>query len=913
MVTNRPDSFDNESAGAEEMLLAEGLRRLNSGDSTGWRHFVHQHPEHATELEQRARRLQEHGFYTEMTVASRIGPYSIGRKMGQGGMGIVYRATREGETQEVALKIMRGDYLASPEARQRLRREVDAPKELTHPGIVRVLDADLESPTPWLAMELVEAPSLAQLIAQARQSGVAEAGKHFSANLGEQPTGPEAWWRGVLAAHVHALGALQQAHDRGLLHRDLKPSNLLVPPDGLAVLIDFGLARGEDTTTITRSGVTLGSLAYMAPELLQHRGRATPASDIYSLGVTLFHALALQLPFAGDGAEVMRAAILTGVWPRLSSLSPYLPAALDTVLACAMAPEPDRRYRSAAAFAADLQATLDRQPVHARPPGALLTARRWLRRHPTKSLAVTCSALFAVAVPTAIIWAKDAELRRVQIMSDLHLLGELTQHATRLWPERPDVVAAPEGMEAWLGRVDDVLSRRDSHREELVRTRRLGRQLPASERDGRSQETRSIVAQLEHIANNQRQALVQKPGSYEDWLAELEEHALPLRRRLEEVEGWEFADHENERRHRYLAELSLGLDRLEALRAQVLQRRQRARALHQRSIVDGAAAWREVSAELADRTRNPAYRGLDLEPQFGLLPLGKDPRSGLYEFAHLASGEPATRTPDGKLRIDEGTGIVLVLLPGGVTRIGGDVDAGGLQPDPLVASANSPSIEIALDPFFLAKFEMTQAQWVRQRGHNNCLYKPGHVPKPDCRTVTPQHPVDFVAFHESRRILMQLDLELPTNAQWEYAARGGTTTSLWTGGDAASLDGRENLLDVDGNKELMPVTTHFQPRDGWPFHAPVGSFQPNPFGFHDMLGNALEWCIDTPRPYSIPLRSGDGRGESLDHGGIRGGCFYVPASGYSVTARAGAYENANAGGVRAMRRVRAEGVTPAKQ
>jgi serine/threonine protein kinase/formylglycine-generating enzyme required for sulfatase activity len=894
---------DDEATRVVDQMLAEGLQKLDAGDSTGWRQFVSQHPQHASELEQRALSLQRHGFYTDQLLTRRLGPYSLGSKIGQGGMGIVYRAVRDGETREVALKVMRGDFLASSEARVRLQREVDGPSALAHPGIVRVVDADLESPIPWLAMELIDAPSLAQLIGKAREHGMANAGQHFQSPAGALADGPTRWWRGILAAHVHALEALQVAHDHGLLHRDLKPSNLLVPRDAKTVLIDFGLARNEDTTTITRSGATVGSLAYMAPELLSHRGRATPASDLYSLGVTLFQALALQLPFPGEGAEALRAAILTGERARLSDLSPSVPAALDTVLACAMAPEPHLRYADAAAFARDLQAILDVRPVQARPAGTWLTTRRWARRHPTKAMAAAAATLFAMAVPAAMLWAKDAELRRVQILSDLHLVAELEQHAARLWPERIETVTAAEGMDVWLRRADEVLSRRATHQAELRDVRSLGRQLPPTERDVRNQEARRLVAELEQIARNQNQALTQQPASYQDWFDELEENAEPIRRRLIEVEGWDFPDPEANRRHRYLAELELGLGRIEALRTKVLQRRQRALDLHRRSLVDGNEAWQAVLAEIADVGRNPAYRGLRLAPQPGLLPLGKDPQSGLFEFAHLASGEPATRDATGRLLRTDRSGLVHVLLPGGTTRIGADPEPNGAQPDSEVDPEDAPSIPIRLDPFFLSKFEMTQAQWVRQRGHNNCLHKPGPVKGKQALPITPLHPADFVSHQEALEILAQLDLELPTGAQWEYAARGGTTTSLWTGGDAASLDGKEQMLDVEGLAGSWPPGTHIQPADGWPFHAPVGSFAANPFGLFDVLGNVLEWCVDTPRSYTLPLRDGDGRGESLDHGGICGSCFFNPATGCRVTTRNSAFHNATAAGLRPMRRI----------
>ncbi|MBK9129988.1 MAG: SUMF1/EgtB/PvdO family nonheme iron enzyme [Phycisphaerales bacterium] len=138
-------------------------------------------------------------------------------------------------------------------------------------------------------------------------------------------------------------------------------------------------------------------------------------------------------------------------------------------------------------------------------------------------------------------------------------------------------------------------------------------------------------------------------------------------------------------------------------------------------------------------------------------------------------------------------------------------------------------------------------------------------------------------------------------AQWEYAARGGTTTALWTGRDDTSMDGAENLYDLGTDTtDWRPGDDrgYMQPTDAWPLHAPVGSFRANPFGLFDVLGNALEWTLDAGRPYSQPLREGDGCTSNTDIGSIRGGSFSMLTKRCRVSARLNGIQDARSAGFR---------------
>lgn len=272
-------------------------------------------------------------------------------------------------------------------------------------------------------------------------------------------------------------------------------------------------------------------------------------------------------------------------------------------------------------------------------------------------------------------------------------------------------------------------------------------------------------------------------------------------------------------------------------------------------------------------------------PLSGLLGIGRDPRSGLREYWHMASGQRPGRDAQGALVLEPESGIVLVALPGGAFRMGAQAqDPGAAGYDPLARPDETPH-EVELSPFLISKFEVTQAQWRRLSGENPSYYGPdGRYERgwnPEGREPAGLEPVENVSWNEARAVLASVGLALPTEAQWEYAARGGTTTPWWTGAQRESLAGAANLLDRSTERAGADWPTladwpGFD--DGYAVHAPVGTFPPNPFGLHEVAGNVWEWCRDAYGPYAglpreDPFRDGPARARRV----FRGGSWHYPA------------------------------------
>lgn len=826
-----------------------------------------------------------------------LGPYRILDEIGRGGQAVVYRAQHRDLGREVALKVLRSAALdlSSQTERRRFKREAEVTARLDHPGICSVYEAGEAEGLAFIAMRYVRGESLARLLA--RQQQTQSAGPRMlrlddPSTLADPTSGStsrrDAVFR-VLELVEACARALHAAHEQGLVHRDVKPGNIMVDDAGRPVLLDFGVAQVEALGhSLTGSSATVGTPYYMAPEQVGGSARVDRRADVYALGVTLYECLTLRRPFDALSREALYRDILNGLAVRADRLNPLVTRDLQVVVETAMERDPDRRYATAEAFADDLLRLRRYEPVRARPIGAWLAARRWSQRHRVLSTVLALGGLSLVVALS--LWARaERALADYGRLADVRRYRDLEREAEEdLWPALPDRIPA---MQAWLHRADALLGRAAAHRERLrvLRLSALPYDDAARARDRADPRWGARLQDLERSEEALADARAAAPNG-DPGAAALAAAATDLEARvaaeaaaIEAARRWRFDEGDLQWQHDVLAGLVAGLAALPALRGAVAARLDAAAQIEPRSLraPEVAERWRVAVSAIAGSKR---YGGLRLEPQLGLVPLRADPGSGLWEFAHLLSGEPPAMGEGGTYQLTPASGIVLVLLPGGRVRIGSPIGDDG---DPQGRGNEMPAHEVELQPFFLAKYELTQAQWERISGHNPSVHRPPQViaGKP----VTPLHPVENVSGLEAERTLRRLGLVLPTEVQWEYAARGDTDTPWWTGTDETSLAGAANLSDrfLQAHEGPPSLTYEEWLDDGYAFHAPVGTYRQNPFGLHDMVGNVSEWCRDHYGDYGLAARAGDGLRAAwqIATGVRRGGSFISDAREARAAAR----------------------------
>ncbi len=319
----------------------------------------------------------------------RLGPFTLVRLLGKGGMGAVYQARRDEADASFAIKVLLPSMAGDEEILERFKREIQAGQKLDHPGIVKVHEVGFDKGKHYFAMDFVDGRSLENIIDR-------------------EGLPPEK----AAAVIREAAEALHHAHENGVTHRDIKPGNIILSADGHVYITDFGIAREASAAALTADGQVVGTPFYMSPEqALGKREAIGPVSDVYSLGITFYELLTRTTPFRGENIHQIFSKILRQDPVPPSSLAPEVPRPLEMIVMKAIRKEAHKRYPTMLDLAEDIDRFLEGDAVRAKPLSTAERVTRAVKQH--KGLSVTGAAatlLVVVFIGILVAGARAARL-----------------------------------------------------------------------------------------------------------------------------------------------------------------------------------------------------------------------------------------------------------------------------------------------------------------------------------------------------------------------------------------------------------------------------------------------------------------------------------------------------------------------
>ena len=352
-----------------------------------------------------------------------IWPFELLDKLGEGGMGVVYRARYVGNDRQVAVKLLPDDVATNETLLARFERELEVLKQLRHPNIVHCFGGTCESKQRFYAMELLEGGTLADLLSRKERLS----------------------WEVAVDYALQMCAALQHAHERGIIHRDIKPGNFLLTKSGQIKLSDFGLAAVVSGSRITAAGKTLGTIQYMSPEQIRGKPPLTNRSDLYALGCVIHEMLTGDPPYLGDSTAEVLQKHLKGPIPHVAAEILDCPLELDELVFDLLSKEAGQRPETAALVGLRLggilqpgrrASSVDPNLFSAKtPPAPFIAPLKGIKSSDPDADAVAAPTPWAVSPPAAWVLAAVLLVICLSMWFGWRNTATRLRHAEKMWVE----------------------------------------------------------------------------------------------------------------------------------------------------------------------------------------------------------------------------------------------------------------------------------------------------------------------------------------------------------------------------------------------------------------------------------------------------------------------------------------------
>jgi len=738
-------------------------------------------------------------------IGQRIGNYEITEEIGRGGMAVVYRANDLNLDRTVAVKVLPEQFTFDEEFVERFLREARTAANLSHPNIVTIHNVGQEGNIRYFAMNYIDGQSLSSVIREKGKLPIDEAVRIVS----------------------DICKALEYAHSEGVVHRDIKSDNILIDKRGNVIVTDFGIAKAAEGTRLTQTGTTMGTPEYMSPEQARGEGELDSRTDIYSLGIVLYEMLTGGVPFTATTPLGVAMKQAQDPPPPPRELDVSIPDWLEAIVLKCLAKDRGERYQTAAELLADLQANqapAKTQETEAVQPQA--GATRIVRQQETATPAKSVPAP-ATAIPT--------------------------QRNVIPW------IAGLGGLAVVLAIVAIIFATRDGNGSKAYQppSRTSMEQTKTPAQRAAEQKRLQIKSYLSQAQTNFSAGDYGQAQTFVDKILELEPNhsqATQLQNQITQAIASQKAQRAKERQlKQHLANIKSYLE--SNLYQQVLSEVAKAEQLDpnnaeiQQYKRQANAAIDEADSKAKQVAKDRSIRKLIQEGNLHLA--NKEYNAAIAKFDEVlgldsshaearglkAKAEAALRAPQPPPKTITGKdGAEMMLIPAGEFQMGsndGDDDEKPVHP-------------VSVDAFYMDKYEVTNAKYAKflndygknadAAGHelidldsSYCLIeKSGSVYRP--KSGYANHPVIEVTWYGAAAYAQYYGKRLPTEAEWEKAARGGLAGKKYPWGDNITHD-NANYSGTGG-------------RDQWDRTSPVGSFPPNGYGLYDMAGNVWEWCAD---------------------------------------------------------------------